>query len=82
MLRGVCFTFILLISFSHVAFTQGKVDSVKLAMKKNCNKDVQNEEALRLVRTLYLSCIPGENIEVEGCKVTCLKENVGTILGR
>ncbi len=82
MFNGFCLALIFLISFSQAAFTQGKVDSVKAAMKKNCNKAVPNEEALRLVRTLYLSCIPGENLEVDGCKVTCLKENVGTILGR
>ena len=64
------------------AFADGKVESVQAAVKKACSKDVPGDEALRLVKSLYLSCVPGDKVDVDGCKVACLKENSGAVVGQ
>ena len=60
----------------------GKVESVQEAVKKACSKDVPGDEALRLVKNLFLSCVPGSKVDVDGCKVDCLKENAGAVVGQ
>ena len=65
-------------SFAHA----GKVEDVQAAVKKACGKDVGNEDALRLVKTLFLSCTPGQKVDADGCSVDCLKENAGAVVGK
>jgi len=61
----------------------GKVEDVQAAVKKSCGKDVDSGEALRLVKNLFLSCVPGAKVELDGgCKVDCLKENSGAVVGQ
>lgn len=69
----------LAISFSAYA---GKVESVQAEVKKSCNKDISSEEALPLVKSIFLSCSPGSKVDTPlGCKVNCLKENSGAVVG-
>ena len=54
-----------------------KVDDVKKAIAEapGCNnKTVSNSDALRYVKDLFLKCTPGQEVEVDGCKVMCLKK--------
>lgn len=61
----------------------GKVENVQDAMKKQCKKKVSYDEALRLMRSLYLSCIPETKVKISSaCSVECLKSNSGAVLGR
>jgi hypothetical protein len=60
----------------------GKVESVQEAIKKSCSKDVPADEALRLVKNLYLSCAPDTKVDVDGCQVDCLKKNEGAVVGQ
>jgi hypothetical protein len=60
----------------------GKVESVQEAVKKACGKDVASDEALRLVKNLFLSCTPGTKVDIDGCQVACLKENSGAVVGQ
>lgn len=59
----------------------GKVEDVQAAVKAACGKDVANADALRLVKTLFLSCTPGTKVDADGCQVSCLKENTGAVVG-
>lgn len=67
---------------SHQALAEGKVEQVQAAVKKACSKDLANDEALRQVKNLFLSCVPGDKVDVDGCKVPCLKENSGAVVGQ
>lgn len=60
----------------------GKVEDVQGQMKKDCSKDVSSADALRLVKDLFLSCTPNTKVAVEGCQVSCLKENAGAVVGK
>jgi len=60
----------------------GKVEDVQAAVKTACSKDVPKDEALRLVKDLFLSCVPGDKVDVSGCKVSCLKVNEGAVVGK
>lgn len=60
----------------------GKVEDVQAAIKKACSKDVANADALRLVKVLYLNCVPGQKVDADGCNVDCLKENTGAVVGQ
>ncbi|WII70646.1 hypothetical protein QJS83_09265 [Bdellovibrio sp. 22V] len=78
-MKRVLGTLLILISLVPRAYA-GKVESVQEALVKQCQRKVSNEEALSLVRSLYLSCIPGTLVKVdETCKVICLKPNSGVI---
>lgn len=69
-----------LLLFSGVA-NAGKVEDVQSAVKAACSKDLPSADALRLVKDLFLNCMPGSNVDVEGCQVKCLKDNTGAVLG-
>ena len=69
MKNWVMLTLSVLMMISGKAFAEGKVEAVQAAVKKSCSKDVPNDEALRLVKSLFLSCVPGDKVDVEGCKV-------------
>lgn len=60
----------------------GKVDDVQSAVKSACGKDLGKDEALRLVKDLFLSCVPGDKVDVSGCAVGCLKANEGAVVGK
>jgi len=61
----------------------GKVETIQQVLARQCDKKVRYEDALTLVRLLYLSCIPGTYVNVdEKCRVACLKPNSGAVIGR
>lgn len=60
----------------------GKVEDVQAEVKKACGKDLPKEDALRNVKNLFLSCVPGDKVDIDGCKVSCLKENSGAVVGQ
>lgn len=73
---------IAVVAFSSPAFA-GKVESVQEAVKKSCGKDIPQDEALRLVKNLFLSCAPGTKVDLDGgCQADCLKENSGAVVGQ
>jgi len=61
----------------------GKVEDVQGAFKSapGCGKDIPGDVALRLVKDLFMSCTPDTDVDVEGCKVKCLKKNEGKVTG-
>ncbi|WP_295900078.1 hypothetical protein [uncultured Bdellovibrio sp.] len=84
MMKIVRFIFLIvaLLSLKSPAYA-GKVESVQDVMKKQCSKHVSHQQALSLIRPLYLTCIPGTLVSVdEKCKVQCLKSNAGAVIGR
>lgn len=61
----------------------GKTEDTQAEVKKACNKDISADEALHLVKQLYLSCTEGTKVEVEaGCSVNCLKSSGGKVVGQ
>lgn len=82
MRNWVMLTLSVLLLVSGRCFAEGKVEAVQAAVKKSCSKDIANDEALRLVKSLFLSCVPGDKVDVDGCKVACLKENSGAVVGQ
>ncbi|UXR64953.1 hypothetical protein EZJ49_01650 [Bdellovibrio bacteriovorus] len=61
----------------------GKVESVQELLMETCKKKVSYEQALVLIRPLYLTCVPGTKVAVgEKCQVKCLKPNAGAVIGR
>ena len=82
MMKWVLPTLSLLIIFSGNSVFAGKVEDVQAAVKKSCSKDIPNDEALRLVKNLFLACVPGDKVDVDGCKVDCLKSNAGAVVGQ
>ena len=60
----------------------GTVEDVQAAVKTACAKDIPGDAALRVVKSLFLSCVPGDKVDVDGCKVSCLKENSGAVVGQ
>lgn len=69
----------LLSPFAHA----GKVEDVQKAVKAECSKDVDNSAALRMVKSLFLDCVPGSKVDVpDACKMTCLKQNAGAVVGQ
>jgi hypothetical protein len=82
MKRIISISLLMTAALSSVPAYAGKVESVQEAIKKSCSKDVPSDEALRLVKSLFSSCVPGSKVEVDGCKVDCLKENSGAVVGQ
>ncbi|MGE9744917.1 hypothetical protein AB1A81_02290 [Bdellovibrio bacteriovorus] len=61
----------------------GKVESIQEVIEKKCRKKISYEEALSLIRPLYLTCVPGTKVTVyDSCQVKCLKPNSGAVIGR
>ena len=59
----------------------GKIDTVKDTVKNSCKLELDDTTALELVKKAYLTCTPGSDVEVKGCKIKCLKENAGAVVG-
>lgn len=60
----------------------GKLESVQKVVKEQCQRDLSAHEALKKIRDLYLTCVPGTKVSVDDCKINCLRENSGVIMGR
>lgn len=59
----------------------GRIETVKETVKNTCNKEVDDKTALDLVKKAFLSCTPGQDVDAGGCKIKCLKENSGAVVG-
>jgi hypothetical protein len=57
------------------------VDDVQKAVKAACGKDIPQDEALRVMKDLMLSCSKGDKVDVSGCKVDCLNDKGGAVMG-
>lgn len=83
MKKYVSFTILMIFLAASPNARAGKVENVQDAMKKQCKQKVSYDEALRLMRSLYLSCIPDTKVKISSsCSVECLKSNSGAVLGR
>lgn len=60
----------------------GKAEEVQENIKKVCGKEIAQDEALRLVKNLFLSCAPGQKVDINGCQVPCMKNNAGAVVGQ
>ena len=69
-----------LLFVSGSAYAGGRVQKVQEEVKKQCNKDISESDALRLAKALFI-CTPGQNVDVDGCQVKCLKDNAGAVVG-
>ena len=70
------------IGFSNLALADGKVDEVKKIVKSSCQQDLDDDKALRLVKPIFLSCVPGQTVDLEGgCQVKCQKNASGAVVG-
>lgn len=59
----------------------GKVDQVKKAVKVACNKDLQDSELMDAVLKAF-DCVPGTDVKIADCKLKCLKEGDGNVVGK
>ncbi|HEX7674775.1 MAG TPA: hypothetical protein VF412_11425 [Bdellovibrio sp.] len=61
----------------------GKTEDIQAEVKKVCGKDISSNDALRLVKQLYLACTEGTKVEVEaGCSLNCMKSAGGKVIGQ
>lgn len=76
--------FLLSILFFPLSFANGgKIETVKEVLVAQCNITISDEEALRYIRLLYLSCIPDSEVDLrDNCSVRCLKTSPGMVIGR
>ena len=73
----------LAISSTSVSVHAGIIESVQGIIKNKCAKELASDEALRLVKVLYLNCVPKTKVEVfDSCMVECLRENTGGLVGQ
>lgn len=59
----------------------GKVDQVKASVKSTCNKDLPESDLMDAVLKAY-DCTAGTEVKVADCKIKCLKENSGSVVGK
>lgn len=62
---------------------QGKTETIQEMLESECKTKATDEEALLLIRALYLTCVPGTKVFLdENCEVKCLKASGGEVVGR
>lgn len=71
----------LVLAFAGSTAFAGKVEEVQAAVKTSCSKDIDQGDALKKVKDLFLTCVPGSKVDVDGCSVPCLKQNSGAVVG-
>ena len=60
----------------------GIIQEVQVAVRSACKKELNDEDALRLVKDLYLFCVAGQNVEIDNCNVPCMKQTAGAVVGK
>jgi hypothetical protein len=61
----------------------GRIEDIIASVKAECRKDITSEEAVRHVKTVYVSCIPGGTADLgDGCQIKCKRQSGGGVLGR
>jgi hypothetical protein len=59
----------------------GKLENVKKAVKDKCNKEIPPDLQVSAAIRAY-DCEPEQTVTIVGCKITCLKENDGNVVGK
>ncbi|XGC81295.1 hypothetical protein ACES2L_02210 [Bdellovibrio bacteriovorus] len=68
--------FIAIKSNAGFAGNSGKTGTIQEVLESECKMKATDEEALLLIRALYLTCVPGTKVFLdENCEVRCLKSN-------
>jgi hypothetical protein len=76
--RGI--VLLALLAISSEAFA-GKVDKVKKAVRDQCNKEIPIETLVTAVIRAY-ECAPDREVTIAGCKIKCLKDDDGSVVGK
>jgi hypothetical protein len=72
-----------IIAFTKSAPAASKITAVQEALDLKCNMKVNDEEALKYIKVLFLTCVPRTTVEVSAtCTITCMKASPGMIIGR
>jgi len=60
-----------------------KIGTIKKAVAAACGgKSVDDSEAkTRYLKELYVKCNSGDKVDMDGCKISCLKGNAGAVAG-
>lgn len=69
-----------LVAFAGSAYA-GKTDDIVVAAKSNCSKDLTKQQALKLIKKVFLTCKSGAKVDIGGCQISCMKANTGSIVG-
>ena len=59
----------------------GKVASVKQAVKEKCSKEIPIDILLASVVRAY-DCQPNQEVTIASCKIKCLKDDSGNVVGQ
>jgi hypothetical protein len=62
------------------AHSEGKVDAVKEAVKKQCGKELDPADVMSTVMKVF-DCSPNSEVKVGDCTIKCLKGNSGNVVG-
>jgi len=61
---------------------EDKNGTIKAAIAAACGgKAVDDADKTRYLKELYIKCSSGETVDLDGCKVKCLKGNAGAVAG-
>lgn len=77
---GIRLLLFALLAFPHPA-EAGKVDEVKKAVRTKCQTEIPVETLLTAVVRAY-DCEPDQNVTIAGCKIKCLKNGDGKVVGK
>lgn len=77
----ICLLVAIYFIFGQSAFA-GKIDDVQTQLMVDCHKEISSQQALPLVKTLFLTCTPKTKVVIDGCNVNCLKGNIGAVVGK
>lgn len=58
-----------------------KMQRIQDAVKTKCSKDLPKPAAMKAVKAVFNSCVPGTEVNVDGCSIKCLKSNDGVSVG-
>lgn len=66
-----------------IPVSAGKIEDIIAAVKSECGKEMTKEEAIRSVKSVYVTCTPGDTVDLgEGCRIKCKKQSGGGVLGQ
>ena len=79
MLRGLVVALSLALPAACLA---GRIDAVKMEVLRSCGRNLDDKQALSMVKMMFFNCGAGQKVDTAtGCKVRCLNENPGVIIG-
>ena len=71
----------LLIALPFGANAGGRVEAVRTAVENQCRTKIPEENLLDAVIQAF-DCTPETEITIQNCKIKCLKESRGTVVGK